>query len=850
MKKIVVFILSLACFLGVNAGINQQDAINIALKYERDTTNEIMIANHLYYKGDSVGIEGGESLICPFDSAWCIFIDYRPLADWGHECAYVFVEATNGYSNFMLQKFPPKSISKLWTRYRIFVLPADKCNQHRSPLLERLEQQKNNVGAQNQESRITNVRRIIQQRSSTSPQLYAVIINSAISAEQNYERYWNDCSIMYSTLKTYGFDDGNIYVAIGDGNDGTPDFRLNSGNLVQTPMDLDGDGVEDVDYPAIHDSLEIIFSDLSQIVTEEDIVVIYINGISTIAVDLRYNPCRYASCLFVSRPIEDGTFSSMISSLNANVIDIIIQRSESGELTECLQRTIGEQRNYVITNSGMQNDTIVNYQYDKFVFDFVSAANQETPDGISVSSDGNNDGYVSLDEIYQYLEAQRDPSSHYNQITNPACLARSLTLNEIMDNNDCYYSDLYIKDNVQDGGVEPNASTSISYLSPDIWAEDMNGNVVENLVSGETYYICTRIRNRGTIPSAGDEVLYLHWTKAVIGGVWPSSWIEGAEYNCNGNYVSVGGEITPDGGFSLPSIAPNETYVARVLWQTPDNSMYLPCMEFIDNENELWHYCLLARVYDENEHPGEDMTSISMSKFVLQSNNVASKNISIMTPTDNGLSAIVALSVPYDGVFSLRGSVGPSFEGLINGDVYVSLTLSENLYHSWPFEGNGFTELGDNTIQIDLDTVLLTGLYLEENVIYSLKLDVLDNSSANNFMYDIALIDSAGFPIGGEIFKMGEENPHNYFTSPERRRTIQTEDSSNIIKCKQSPIADVVEIDSSSEIISTTLVSAFGDIVQKQNTNVVDISSLPMGVYILIVETQNNIQQFKIVKKQ
>ncbi|GEM_PF-2979465 len=89
--------------------------------------------------------------------------------------------------------------------------------------------------------------------------------------------------------------------------------------------------------------------------------------------------------------------------------------------------------------------------------------------------------------------------------------------------NAVYDIDLYIRDSETDDGTEPS-NVEIMWNSPDIWIEDMNGNVIDNSHGNTEYKVCVRIHNKSDISSRGEERLFLNWAKAGIDLVWDNNW--------------------------------------------------------------------------------------------------------------------------------------------------------------------------------------------------------------------------------------------------------------------------------------------------------------------------------------
>ena len=70
-----------------------------------------------------------------------------------------------------------------------------------------------------------------------------------VNPQNHFSRYWNDCASIYQALIECGFEKSKILVLMSDGNDTGADLNLASFGtpiLVDSPKDLDGDGVGDI----------------------------------------------------------------------------------------------------------------------------------------------------------------------------------------------------------------------------------------------------------------------------------------------------------------------------------------------------------------------------------------------------------------------------------------------------------------------------------------------------------------------------------------------------------------------------------------------------------------------------
>lgn len=79
----------------------------------------------------------------------------------------------------------------------------------------------------------------------------------------NWQRYWNDCSAIYSALvDVYNYEDDHIYTIMSDGTNTANDRRI-SGGYDSSPLDLDGDGDNDIQFSATRANITTVFNTLS-----------------------------------------------------------------------------------------------------------------------------------------------------------------------------------------------------------------------------------------------------------------------------------------------------------------------------------------------------------------------------------------------------------------------------------------------------------------------------------------------------------------------------------------------------------------------------------------------------------
>jgi len=179
-------------------------------------------------------------------------------------------------------------------------------------------------------------------------------------------------------------------------------------------------------------------------------------------------------------------------------------------------------------------------------------------------------------------------------------------------------ADVYIRDNLQDSGVEPLAGGGLS-LSPDVnhyqqalpdpqgtlgtAAAAVQGNLFEPIKFGQSNYIYLRLQNRGCAAASADVDLYYTLPSTLP---TPAGW-------------------TLIGSLTTPAIVPGEF---RVVGPIPWNSVPQP-----------GHYCFVA-VLGTGTDPKPDIQGIQtiddFYSFIRQNNNATWKNFDIITVAPGG----------------------------------------------------------------------------------------------------------------------------------------------------------------------------------------------------------------------
>ena len=359
------------------AQLSQKEAYEIVKSQilKSDTTDI-----HLYVSEDMITPKSiietmHKDIISPDFISWMFFIDDAPYQNWSHPARYVFV-GPKGQIEIQAYSYPPKfdkMVILIEKKYPITDVNK-KLNESFSQI-----QPKNLTTAQNE---------------------YAVIISGGYDRDNNYERYWNDCAAIYSTLvNVYNYDRSHIYVLVSDGTNPASDRRRLNGTYDSSPLDLDGDGTNDIQYAATKANITAVFNTLSQIMTNQDNLFIFTTDHGGL------NSGQSVFMYLWNETIQDSQFATEVNKINAKSINIVMEQCHSGGFIDNLASN-----NRVIATACKANESSYamppNYAYNEFVFHWISAVAGRTPLGVTVNADANNDGFVSASEAFSYANTQ------------------------------------------------------------------------------------------------------------------------------------------------------------------------------------------------------------------------------------------------------------------------------------------------------------------------------------------------------------------------------------------------------------------------------------------------------------
>jgi hypothetical protein len=252
---------------------------------------------------------------------------------------------------------------------------------------------------------------------------YAVIINGGQNKTANFLDFWNECAAIYTALiHVYHYKKENIYILISDGTDPEKD-RCYYYGCDSSPLDLDGDGVDDTQYAATKENISLVFDHLAQIMTNEDNLFIY----ATSHGSQRFEEDVYMY-LWENVIMEDYEFAAEVNKVNAaQTINILITPCSSGGFIDDLAGN-----NRVITTSCKANEnthSMSQKDYGEFAYYWASAIAGHAPDDtVPVNADNNQDGIISMKEAYLYAKIHDTQPYETPQYSSPEDLGDKISL--------------------------------------------------------------------------------------------------------------------------------------------------------------------------------------------------------------------------------------------------------------------------------------------------------------------------------------------------------------------------------------------------------------------------------------
>ena len=398
MKTILSLVLSLLCtfaYADTVCKISQEKAWEIVKQNVLGNKTEninVYVNTSVISAKTHIKTLGREEEVSPDTNSWLFFIDDIPYGNWSHPCRYIYVDCENSEVVVHNHSMPPLGIEMtplIEQKYDTEVLLYDskKMKEQSTKTIVTNNTLKNYAASKD----------------------YAVIINGGVKDSLNYIRYWNDCAAIYSTLvNVYGYNRNHIYVLMSDGTNPAYDRRTNYG-FDSSPLDLDGDGTNDIQYAATRNNVISVLNQLSNTLTSDNNLFIYTMDHGGISDNNSY------ICLWNNEVLFDYEFASLLSNINANAINICMGQCHSGGFIDNLSNN-----KYVIATACKFNEVSHSLYngcdgYDAFVYYWTAAVTGAYPNGVAANADSNSDGYISMREAFDFASTI-DPEDETPQI--------------------------------------------------------------------------------------------------------------------------------------------------------------------------------------------------------------------------------------------------------------------------------------------------------------------------------------------------------------------------------------------------------------------------------------------------
>lgn len=311
---------------------------------------------------------------------WLLLVDQMPGANWEHPCKYVFVDRICNES----------SVCTIDTVCPPYEIEMERCGYATQT-----------YSVDNNEKLVIPTR--FSAHTGESSHTYAVILSGGINKKSNEARYWNDCSFIYNTLtKSYNVPKQNIKVLMSDGQSDAED--LNVGDFtdpvyISSPLDLDGDGLPEIEYPCKKSYLQMVIDDLTSKLSDEDHLLVFVTDHGG------RNKTKSYICLWDGEKISSDEFADIFSGVNAGYITFVMGQCYSGGFTQSLK----SDNRIVISACEADQTSFANERipFDEFLCQFTSFVNGYDPYGNEISTTSGRtikDAFIYAKENDVYSE--------------------------------------------------------------------------------------------------------------------------------------------------------------------------------------------------------------------------------------------------------------------------------------------------------------------------------------------------------------------------------------------------------------------------------------------------------------
>lgn len=636
--------------------VSNFEALDIAKSYYGNTTEVDYYISTVGCKLTSADQEACDTSTMPdegyewlsSDYNWLIIVDEEPNKSWNHACGYVYVQSE-------VKKNSPVM------RYRF--------SGQKFPTNTRFDR----VDAINRYGERANIKPSLtasptDYNTAVASRTYALVLDCASGQEDNKEQYWNDCSFIYKVLnKKYNVPEDNIYVLMGGYDAATHrlDVRYNKadGNGFDSCSDLDGNGTSDIHASVGRNDLYNTIRTLAQKVTNQDQLLVFVTGNGGYDNDTESNYIQ----LWNGEKMMSMQFDDLLDGINARAINIVLGQSMAGGFAQALS---GKGRVICAACDSTEAATSCSdIPFTEFLYRWTSAMNQADAEGNCINSDVDSNGRTTIEEAFVY--ASESLSTTPSIESNPLSIQEDLAFNNIPKSYD-----LYIKDDSNDTGKEPN-TTDHFWNSPDVWFRNQDDGILhqENepiTIDGDEgfVYIYTKVRNRGKDNYNG-KGMYLHYLYA------STPFANASTFFRNDRDSGLdGGEIS--GVKTVPAIAAGDSIILKKTFFIDSD-----LVQQLTNRLGVLNLNMLFVLSDKKAIAEYDITEELKKTMaaVRNSNNVAQHNKSYYFPDRMDTTIVVRFSCDIDTKLEMLAN------NVSLKDAEVAIELSDGAFMEWTKNG-------------------------------------------------------------------------------------------------------------------------------------------------------------------
>jgi hypothetical protein len=221
--------------------------------------------------------------------------------------------------------------------------------------------------------------------------------------------------------------DKQIYVLMSDGTSSGADRHHYDGSYDSSPLDLDGDGDNDIQYSATRANITTVFNELASKMTRDSHLFIFTTD---------HGGFESGSDVYLNlwgETIRDDQFAVEVNKITEHAgMIIVMEQCHSGGFIDDLTAGVGTQDPpRIIATACLASESSwampPDYLYDEFVYYWTAAVNWAYPGGGSVDADVDNDFLTTADEAFDFAEAH-DTASETPQYADTGSFGDDLSL--------------------------------------------------------------------------------------------------------------------------------------------------------------------------------------------------------------------------------------------------------------------------------------------------------------------------------------------------------------------------------------------------------------------------------------